>query len=283
MRILFTMAVAVMLSSTSFVGHASHVELEKKDIKCQTGIGIETRRFVDLRHEAHVLCQNAGASCNIDRRDRAIARAADRLATVLGRKCGSVDLSVLHFPGACDDPDGAEFSVANLVACITDSQERGIDAILAVVGGSADRGHPRRCLRTIRRQAETFTERKLRARTRCLDLQVKGKIPLFPELDCRGDVPTGHRKTDKLINKATARLFDALRRRCGRVDLEALGFPGACPPGAGAFTVADLQSCILDVSCQAVDDILGAGFPAPTPTVTPTLTPTPTPTTTPQP
>ncbi len=278
MRIVFTMAVAAVLSIAAFTAQADHVELEKKDLKCQTAIGIETRRFVDLRHEAQVLCQNAGDGCNTERRDRAIARAGDRLATVLGRKCGGVDLGALHFPGKCDDADGAPFSVDNLVACITESQERGIDAILAVVGGSADRGHPRRCLRNIRRQAQTFTERKLRARTRCLDLQVKGKIAPFPEVDCRGDVPTGHRKTDRLINKATARLFDVLRRRCGQVDLEALGFPGACPAGAGTFALADLQDCVLTVSCEAVDDLIGAGFPAPTPTPTATGTPTPVPT-----
>jgi hypothetical protein len=257
------------------VGSAGHVELEKKDVKCQTAIGVETRRFVDTRHEALVACENDGADCNLVRRDRAVARARDRLATVLARRCDSVDLSVLHFPSACPDPDGAEFSVDNLVMCIVDAHESRIDKILAAAqGAQGDHGHPRRCARSIRRQAETFVQRVLRARTRCLDLQVKDKLPPFPDLDCRAEYPVGERKTDRLISLATRRLRDALRRRCGGVDLVALGFPGTCPPGANGFALADLQSCILEVANTSVAEMIDVTFPAPTPT--PTFSPTPT-------
>jgi hypothetical protein len=280
MRVTIVSALASVVILTPVLVSAGHVELEKKDVKCQTAIGVETRRFVDMRHEALVACENDGADCNLARRDRAVERARDRLATVLARRCGSVDLSVLHFPSACPDPDGAEFSVDNLVTCIVEAHESRIDRILAAAqGAQGDHGHPRRCARTIRRQAETFVQRVLRARTRCLDLQVKDKLPPFPDLDCRAEYPVGEHKTDRLISLATRRLHDALRRRCGGVDLVALGFPGTCPPGANGFALEDLQHCILTVTNDSIDEMIDVTFPAPTPT--PTFSPTPAATPTP--
>ncbi len=258
--------------------------LTASETKCQEAIGSEGARFAEQKHDAIVHCENQvaqGGSCNTSKRDQTIARAASRLSRQLGTKCKSVTLENLGFPGSCSDPDAGTFSVDNLVACITDSSELLVDQAVAVEypdlhalsDGAAQ------CQSEIGSEAQNFVSRVLRARDRCLELQLKGR--LSNSVDCRASVPpgTGDAGTDHRISQAVARLTDQLRRACTGITLEDLGFPGLCP-SANPFTLDDLDACILGTHAAGIAALQAitypfVGGPTPTPTESATATPTP--------
>ncbi|HEY2386100.1 MAG TPA: hypothetical protein VGK30_04000 [Candidatus Binatia bacterium] len=285
----FTFAALAMLLLPIVAPRAAQA-LSSGETNCQESIGEESARFAEQKHEAILRCENdiaQGGACNTAKRDQAIERATSRLSRQLVNKCKSITLENLGFPGACSDPDGGTFSVDNLVTCITDSSESMVDQdvateypnVHALSDGAA------RCQSEIGAEAQSYVARVLRARDRCLELQVKGRIPL--SVNCRAAVPpgTGDARTDRQISQAVTRLNDQLRRACTGITLEDLGFPGLCP-AASPFTLDDLQACILgthDAGIGALQAVTYpfAGGPTPTPTTTATATPEETATATP--
>ncbi len=277
---------AVVLALSTLGMSTTARALSRDEANCQDAIGGESGRFAERKQEAISRCNNdvtQGRSCNTSLRDSQIARAEDRLARQLDLKCKNVTLENLGFPGACIDPDGAPFSLDNLKTCIHDAVEARVDSAVSVEypnPQALDDGSAR-CQSEIGREGETFISRKLRARNRCLQLQVEGR--LSSSVDCRAEVPpgTGDARTDRDITKAITRLNDQLLRACDDVALDALGFPGSCSDLTGPpFSVEDLQSCIFTTHEQLTDQIIAFTYPVAggaTPTPVETLTPTPTP------
>jgi len=102
---------------------------------CQQAIGKEALRFVKRVHKAWRICRDAdtrGQGCDPARRDAAIADAAAKLARRSEPRCDAVTLESLGFPEACDDPDGAPFTLADLVACLRDGHGAHAEAMFAI-------------------------------------------------------------------------------------------------------------------------------------------------------
>ena len=300
-RATFTLA-SVFTFVLALGASTNAVALTPAEIGCQQTVGHESGRFGERKHDAILRCNNdvaQGQTCNTAHRDAEIDRASRVLERKIQRKCKNVTLSNLGFPGGCPDPDGGDFSVDNLAACIHDAVESRVDMALmieypnlhALSDGDA------RCQSAIGSGGQTFISRKKRARSRCLDLVLKGKTS---GVDCRAEVPpgTGDPDTDHDISQATTRLADQLRRACDHTSLEGLGFPGSCTdPDGGDFSLDNLKTCIYQTHEQKVDELVAITYPVPggatpTPTVTATTTPvaptatdtateTPTPTETP--
>jgi len=84
---------------------------------------------------ASTICRDAdarGQGCDPARRDAAIADAAAKLARRSEPRCDAVTLESLGFPEACDDPDGAPFTLADLVACLRDGHGAHAEAMFAI-------------------------------------------------------------------------------------------------------------------------------------------------------
>ena len=100
--------------------------LSKPELECQQTIGRVGLRFTQRKLDLLQHCDDGiskGKTCNTDKRDAAIARAAGQLAQQLATHCRSVTLENLGFPGECSDPDGGSFSVQNLSSCIENAAE----------------------------------------------------------------------------------------------------------------------------------------------------------------
>src|SRR6266481_3390459 len=114
---------------------------------CQSTIGAEGRVFMSRKQRARDRCLNHQLRnpSNVDCRaevppgtgdastDHDIMQAANRLADKLQRSCSGVTLEALGFPGSCLDPDGGSFSLENLQACIHDTHEAKVDALVAII------------------------------------------------------------------------------------------------------------------------------------------------------
>lgn len=270
---------AVLLFCVSSTAFAQALDRDQRE--CQKSIGTTVRRFGAAKLDALVDCNLAvvaGGACDTARRDDVIARAASRLGNALERECRDVVLETLGFPGGCTDGTGAPFSAADLRTCLLDAVEARVDTVIALEfpAAGAQTGAAARCQSAIGRRGERFLQGKLRARARCLDLQRTGALP--PSVDCRAEVPpgTGDDPTDEAITKLQNGLATELGRRCSDAALATLGFPGTCPDATGgAFTVADLTTCIRDTHEAAADAILALAFPSGTaPTPTPAATST---------
>lgn len=269
-----------------------------QELACQSAIGKESTRFVKLVHQAYRRCEDAHAAtttCDQSQRTDLLAKGAGRLFDKLTRRCGApLALGDLGFPGACSDPSGPPFTATDLVSCIDGSHR---PRVIAAVGtdypGSPTplSGEELSCQRAIGTATERFLVSALKARQRCLDHQLGGKIS--PGVACRAALPpsgpgTGDVKTDRRLAKMTTKLEAQLTNACGTVALEHLGFPGACGDANGApFTAADLVSCAREVYRLGTFDMIefeypGGSGPALTPTGT-TSAATPSPTTTPSP
>lgn len=280
----FTAAILAGLSSVVANAHA----LSRSETRCLERVAQESRNFAAGAHEAIVACNNdlvSDRSCHQTQRDRKIGILAESLSKTLRTHCHDGDLAVLGFPGSCPAADGA-FSVEDLITCLLASHRMRIDAAVAIEYPTLDArtGNDERCQRVIGRQGQIFIERKLRARTRCLELQAKGKLATAPTIQCLAEVPSlggpgsGHARTDKLIEQAIASLRDHVRRRCREVDLAILGFPGSCAVGTvrgNGFGIDALAQCLVTSHEAAADAIAGGSLPSGGPQPTVTTTPTP--------
>ncbi len=277
--------------------------LTASEIECQSTIGREARRFAGDALDAAIDCHDAvvdGETCDESRRDALTARAQSRFVRRVTHDCTGVTLADLGFPDGCADTTGGEFGVEDLTQCLADAVRARIAQVLATAYPQlgAHTGDVDRCQTIIGRQAARFFDGKLRARSRCLELAVKHAQD-HAGVACLAEPPpagpgTGDRKTDQTILKFSRRLQDKIRRACDGVDLAELGFPGDCADASGAFSLDDLQTCLLDRVETAVDRIAALAFaeggitPSPTPSATPTASgvsaspesPTPTTTTT---
>ncbi len=257
--------------------------------QCAATIGSAGADFATAKHDAIVDCDNAllsGRHCNESKRDRQIARALAKMEREIGRDCRGVNLSDLGFPGSCPNPGGPDFTVDELAACFADQVEAQVDAAIAAEFPALNplSGDDEQCARTIARQGQIFLERTFRARTRCFELQLEGRIS--NAINCRAEPPTGDDDTDRLIAKATARLTDKIRRGCKGASLTAIGFPGsACLTVRGnGFSVSELTQCILTTHEGVADAIINIEYPlgaGPTPTATSETTASPSPSSTP--
>jgi hypothetical protein len=281
----FAFAPAALLALGIF-GSPAHA-LTKGELTCQQSIADEGRAFAKARAQLIFDCNNKvtkGDDCNEDKRDAKLEKALTSLTRHITKNCHDVDLGNLGLPGTCSDPDGGDFSVDNLIACIAGQVETGVDD----TGDSVfpdlkalEQHAQRRCQATIAGAARTFESRKLRARTRCLVLQLKGKVPA--SVDCRAEViltpgTTGDPNTDKLLHKAGDKFNEQISRRCNDVVLETLGFPADCTdPDGPPFSTDNLIACLLPQLEATVDAIVNTQFPPPggaTPTPTETATAT---------
>lgn len=120
-------------------------------LACQRALGVAAERFLAQRLRARQSCRNdqlsgavaAAVACDAEAppagpgtghrpTDRRLAVAAERLATQLARRCETVALAELGFPGACSDPDGPPFSLADLSTCLRDGHRAVADALFAL-------------------------------------------------------------------------------------------------------------------------------------------------------
>ena len=252
-------------------------------IDCQTTIGRETRRLASESLEVLVDCNAAvvdGGQCDPTDRDARIARAEARFERRVQAACADVALTELGFPGQCADPTGGTFSADDLIACLEAAVRSGLGAALDALfpALAPQTGEAAQCQKTLANHGARFFEGKLRARTRCFELTVKGTLE---GADCGAEVPpgTGNAKTDKTIAKFARRLTDKVGRACRGVDLTALGFPGACATQRGEdFDAAQLSACIHDQVEAIVDALVALAFArGPVATPTPSTVPSPSP------
>ncbi len=280
MRVALLTTAVLVAAITSVTSPRAANALTPQEIACGDAVLESSQDFVSDKLKALVDCHNGHGGCNEAKRDRQITKATARLTRALNRVCRGVTLENLGFPGSCPASGGA-FTTDELGACLATELESFVDAAiaLAIPGDGTDlSGDDAQCQNVIAGETRLFINRKLRARTRCLDLQLKGK--LSTDVNCLAEVPpgTGNRDTDQLIAKAFKLLDDKLRRGCRGADLTALGFPGSCPTQDDSFSVGDLQNC-LGTSLESATDALVALLvpftnPLPTATETPLATPT---------
>jgi hypothetical protein len=269
-----------LLLMISFVAPSGAFALTSTELSCQSTIGQQTREFAIGELDTLVRCNNkvaGGGTCDQTHRDAKIARLKGQFEREIRQACHKVTLTNLGFPGSCPS-GGGTFATNDLLACLEDALKTQTDMALAVEypALTALSGSERQCQSAIGSDAQIFMSRKLRARCRCLDLQLGGH--LSPAVVCRAEVPpgTGRKATDKLITQATKDLADGLRKACRGITLEHLGFPGACADSSGgSFSLEDLQACVLSTHEANADTIVALVYPpTPVPTSTPTGTPT---------
>jgi len=281
---LFTVALVAAITSVTSPRVAS--ALTKDEIACEDAVLQSSQDFVSDKLKALVDCHDKGNCDDGGKSGRQIQKATARLTRALNRICRGVTLENLGFPGSCPT-GGGSFTTDELGSCLGTELESFVDAAIALAypnGGTGLSGDEDKCQNVIGGESRLFINRKMRARTRCLDLQLKGK--LSDTINCLAEVPpgTGNRDTDQLIQKAFKQLEDKLRRGCRNADLETIGFPGSCP-ATGGFSLGDLQSCLETSLETALDQaiLLLVPFTSPVATATPTPEETATPSEAPTP
>jgi hypothetical protein len=262
-------AIAIGIALLALAEPAPADALTVPELICQQSLGKEALRFVKHAHKEHRRCEDAKATgqlCDEVRRDAEIAEARDKLGRKLDGRCDGIMLEHLGFPAACDDPNGAPFTVAELAACLDASHLSRVETAIATAypGSPAPLDGPElKCQRTLGNAAGQLLAKRLRARQSCLNDQLSGRIA--PDVDCRAEpsgAGTGHAKTDRRLLAATSRLADLLARGCADAGLELLGFPGACADPDGApFTLANLDVCIHDGHVVIAEEILDVEYP----------------------
>jgi hypothetical protein len=124
-------------------------QLEHPELRCQSTIAGAARTFVNrkLRARTHCLLQqlqgklSSSVDCRAEviltpgttgdaKTDKLLHKAGDKFTDQISRRCADVALETLGFPGICTDPDGASFSVENLIGCLLPLLEARVDELV---------------------------------------------------------------------------------------------------------------------------------------------------------
>src|SRR5262249_31161709 len=177
MRVALFTTVALVAAISSMASPRVASALTSDEIACEDAVLQSSQDFVSDKLKALVDCNNKG-NCNTDKRDRQITKATARLTRALSRICRGVTLENLGFPGSCPTSVGS-FTTDEVRPCLATELESFVDAAIALAypnGGADLSGDDAQCQSVIGGESRLFINRKMRARTRCLDLQLKGKL-----------------------------------------------------------------------------------------------------------
>ncbi len=114
-----------------------------------------------------------------------------------------------------------------------------------------------RCRAQLSKANRRYVDRVLRARLKCQNKMMDGKLSLAT--DCLfGD---GDDTLARQLRKYEARLSNT-GKACNGVNLQILGFPGVCTDNTGfPFDTSDFQECVIDQTDDTLDALLDVYFP----------------------
>lgn len=200
--------------------------------------------------------------------DELLRAAQTRTLSDITSGCLAVELSVLGFPGACEDPDGPPFTAFDLESCTRNEADAVVDELIAIEQPALDSvvANPaRNCQRDISTKGSKLFVNELAARSECAFKQMSRDIDL--SVDCRAEADrfapsTGHTPTDNAILAAHDKVLRELANTCGGVDLTALGFPNECAGVAeGTFALTALVECLFETHHGKLVAVLDNGMP----------------------
>ncbi|HXC52933.1 MAG TPA: hypothetical protein VN634_18750 [Candidatus Limnocylindrales bacterium] len=208
--------------------------------------------------------------------DRRLRVAEAQLTSAILTACTNVDLSVLGFPGFCDDatPTTPYDAFDHLQCLLTRSQNLGSFII--------DTEHPdpmplhlefneESCQDQLARLSSRLTSTEFERRGRCVLKQMAGNLELPPDVDCRREVDlqapgTGLGELDADIVDSHNHILRFLPSACPGINLMNLGFPWRCegPDNGSVFPLPELVECMFDFHHDDVFRFVDLIFPCST-------------------
>ena len=203
-----------------------------------------------------------------DARTDARLRSAEDALTNVGASCNGVNLILLGFPGVCTDLTGDPFDTADVQRCVLDKTNDTVSALLdRYFPPITDfyRGAAAQCLKGSAIDATKSLKRVLRVREACLLGQQF--LSVDQTVECRDEIlpygpGTGDADIDRAIGRGYIRLLGAIPAACVTVQIDDLGYQGACEDQTGGlFTIFDLKDCLFRQNRVATLASLGIVFP----------------------
>lgn len=254
------------LAAAAFCGRA-WAQLTDEELVCQRGTINATDDYMTATMSARQNCFEgklqgtlpatvdclapAASTTGDETTDTKLRGAESDLSQKLANKCAGVVLENLGFPGFCDDPDGAPFTVLDHELCILVKANKTINELLQTeypVAHKTLTGPELTCQADVAGKAASMFLREFRDRTACLLRQFGGTIPLT--VDCRAeesrDAPnTGDTQTDNAVVADHNVVLGGIASSCTGIELANLGFPNLCPSPPAVFSLQQLVTCMF--------------------------------------
>ncbi len=272
MRSLSTLSGILALACTLVVvapaARADVLELSDAELACFKTTINQTEAFVDSTFGARQDCFDAILDGDLDTDadclapagettgdpdiDDRLLRAEANLSQKISAKCFGVDMSVLGYPGPCDDLNGPPYDTFDHESCLASEVNRTINSLLGIEYARPEAGFSGdevQCQKTIASKAAGMLIKEFNDRNSCVIKRQTGQLALA--VDCRAeaerDAPaTGHTNTDNGIVTAHNRILTGIASSCQAVNLENLGFPDECPaPQGSVYSLAELVECMF--------------------------------------
>lgn len=186
--------------------------------------------------------------------------------------CVNVDLTVLGFPGFCEDPDGDVYEAFDHNICLQDVTRSLVEFMMDVEHPPFE-GQPvelreRICEDFLARSSSSMTRAELKHRGKCLIKQIQRAEPA--DTNCRRELDpqrpaTGRTPTDERVVEAHNFVLRGISNHCPIIDLDSIGFPHLCPfQGPSTFPLPALVECMYDFHHQEIFRFLDILFPCST-------------------
>lgn len=246
--------------------------------RCRQELATQTRRYLERILFARIRCQNRiitgnlppGTACidgeGDEKLQKRLRRAGDRLSNT-GAKCSGVNLTLLGFPGTCEDAE-PPFDTADFIECaLTQTQEITARLLEYYYPPLSDfyRGSKATCLKGSPLDAATSFRRTVRSRERCLLDQYVNLVP--NDVDCRAQIQpygpgTGDARVDRTVSRAYISLLGAIPVACRDQPMDEFNYQSMCPDETGGlFTIFDLKQCFFHVDNLETLQELAIVFP----------------------
>jgi cysteine-rich repeat protein len=214
-----------------------------------------------------------------DETDRRLRAAEAAITRRILTHCTNVDLSVLGFPGFCNDATPlTPYNAFDHNLCLLNRVKELGTFILDVEHPPAPQ-LPQDffniaqtyCLEQTARLSSHLTTSEFEFRGRCLLAQMQRNIELPPEIDCRREVDpqdpqTGRLFTDNNVVEAHNHVLRTLPNSCPAIDLEEIGFPHRCEfrDANSVFPLPALTECMFEFHHHDIFRLIDLIFPCST-------------------
>lgn len=182
--------------------------------------------------------------------------------------CVNVDLTVLGYPGFCEDKTGDNYEAFDHNVCLQDASRSLVEFLMTVEHPPYTRPlelRERICEDFLARSSANMTRAELDHRGKCLIKQIQRLEPA--DTNCRRELDpqrpdTGRNPTDERVVEAHNFVLRGIANHCPIIDLDAIGFPHECPfQGPSTFPLPSLVECMYDFHHQEIFRFLDILFP----------------------
>jgi hypothetical protein len=259
-RLVISGAIAAIVLGAVVV-QTAHATLSSTAEPCQEAIAKSSLKFASKKLKTIQKCNEknmkAPGDCAPADLSASIAKLVTKLNDGLNKKCGppfppaglsASPPSGIGFPAKCPQGSPGNFTIANLQACMNQSHEDAVDALIATEWGSttanADAG-VQKCQKEIDKDGGKVFNAVLKSVQKCRNAINKGGPGIA--VNCA----TADPKTADKITKAESKATAGITAKCTDPQIVALD---VCANPTAATTAAAAAACIVSSHHLAADD-----------------------------